>query len=816
MTTSFDSVVGHSVSRRRFIAYLIAGPTLMAGAKLVSPGTADAAGVPTVQPIDEYDLSDLLTDAALPTSGLIKIVVEKDGTISFDMPRAEVGQGITTALGMVIADEMDVPLSHVNVTLANARPELIWNQITGGSNTIYSIYEPVRAAAAAARGQLLSAAAIELGIPVSQLSTAGGAVISSLGQTLSYASLATKAAVAKTTVVKPHLKPRAAQTLVGTPTPRVDALAAVTGKKQYAMDITVPGALPTMVCRPPRINGSATAVNNRAAVLAMDGVTDVVLIPHTEYVAGGVAVRAATFGQCIDAVRALDVTWADGPAGRKSAADVQKDLANAELPMTPALGSTIDETFTFHFRPGDPLETNCAVADVTKSSAEVWSSLKTPIWVQEQLSTILGIPLKDITVHVTQGGGSFGRHLFADAAFEAAVISQKMGKPVKLMWHRTDNFRQGRVHPMNTSRVRMTYSGKNIMAFDQRHTSVATDFSHGFGELLTAMGATPPDANSLGYSQSIFTLTASSPYNFGPTTQLLNEIYQIEEFNTSSTRNIYSPDVRTAGELMVDKMAKLQGVDPYQFRRQYARDQRMIGVLDAVAKAANWGKSMPAGTAQGMGVHREYKGFAACVVEIDCRPQTVNRQVPDAYTGPRVTRATFAVDVGKPINPLGLQAQMQGGIMDGIANALSYSLHLVDGAYLEASWDATAYTRQWNMPPEINVIVLPTTTGIPGGAGELGVAASMSATACAYWRATGTFPTEFPINYNDPFWFTPQPTIPSIPQSPGDGYQDYLNGLKAGAVARRVNCAKPPNASGHRVKKHPKEQHSVKPHHKEN
>ena len=783
----------------------------MAGAKLVVTDRADAAGVPTVQPVDEYDLSDLLTDAALPTSSLIKIVVEKDGSVSFDMPRAEVGQGITTAVGMIIADEMDVPLSKVNVTLSDARPELVWNQITGGSNTIFSIYEPVRAAAAAARGQLLQAASIELGVPVSQLSTAGGAVISSLGQTLSYAGLATKAAVSKTSVVTPHLKPRAAQTIVGTPTPRVDALEAITGKKVFAMDITeVPDAMPTMVCRPPRINGSATAINNKAAVLAMPGVTDVVLIPHSPYVAGGVAVRAATFGQCIDAIRALDVSWADGPAGRKSASDVQKDLINAELPMTPALGSTIDERFTFHFRPGDPLETNSAVANVTKTSAEVWSSLKTPIWVQEQLSTILGLPINKITVHVAQGGGSFGRHLFGDAAFEAAVISQKMGKPVKLMWHRTDNFRQGRVHPMNTSRVRMTYSGKNILAFDQRHTSVATDFSHGFGELLTAMAATPPDADSLGYSQTIFLLTASSPYDFGPTTQLLNEIYQIEDFNTSSTRNIYSPDVRTAGELMVDKMAKLQGVDPYQFRRQYARDKRMIGVLDAVAKAANWGKSMPAGTAQGMGVHREYKGFAACVVEIDCRPQTVSRTIDTAdtfYTGPRVTKATFAVDVGMPINPMGLEAQMQGGIMDGIAQALSYSLHLNDGAYEEGSWDNTAYTRQWNMPPEINVVILPTTTGVPGGAGELGVAATMAATANAYWRATGTFPTEFPINYSDPLYFTPLPTVPSIPQSPNDGYQDYLNGLKAGAVAHRVSH----HAKKHTTKKHTKH-HTTKHH----
>ncbi len=150
------------LSRRRFIGYLIAGPTLLAGAELTVAGDARAA-IPTVQPVDAYDLSDLLTDAALPTSSLITIAINPDGTVSFALPRAEVGQGITTAVAMTIADEIGVSLDKVNVTLADARPELVWNQLTGGSNSMHSIYTPVRVAAAIARGQLLQAAAEELG-----------------------------------------------------------------------------------------------------------------------------------------------------------------------------------------------------------------------------------------------------------------------------------------------------------------------------------------------------------------------------------------------------------------------------------------------------------------------------------------------------------------------------------------------------------------------------------------------------------------------------------------------------------------------------
>jgi isoquinoline 1-oxidoreductase beta subunit len=376
-----------------------------------------------------------------------------------------------------------------------------------------------------------------------------------------------------------------------------------------------------------------------------------------------------------------------------------------------------------------------------------------------------------VKAHVTQGGGSFGRHLFCDAAFEAAAISKTIGKPVKLMWHRTDNFRQGRVHPMVISRVRALYLGGNVLTFDQRNTSVATDWSEGFGELLSAMGATAPGTN-LGYSEAIFGLTANVPYDFGVVTQLLNEIYSYNTFNTSAVRNVYSPEVTTPRELMVDQLAKAMGQDPYQYRRSFVRDARMKAVLEKVAAVGNWGRAMPAGTAQGIAIHREYKGYAACLVEIDCRPAMVNRKVEHAFTGPRVTKAVCAVDVGLPINPLGLEAQMMGGIMDGIGQVLTYSLHLKDGYFLEGSWDDAFYTRQWNTPPNVQVVVMPPTSDDPGGAGEFAVAPSMAATACAYARATGTLPTSFPVNHNrSDLGFAPFPTVPPVPQSPTDGLQ---------------------------------------------
>jgi isoquinoline 1-oxidoreductase beta subunit len=768
-----------AISRRRFIGYLIAAPTLVAAADLAAAPQASAS-VPTVQPVDLFDLTDLLTDAANLTAGLITVTINPDGTASFALPRAEVGQGISTAVAMVIADELELPLDKIDISLADATPELEFNQLTGGSNSMHALYDQVRIAAAVARGQLAATAARQLQTPLSALTLSTGVITATDGRSLSYGSLTRSAAASRTQAVLAQLKPASQQTLVGTPQPRIDAMQIVTGTKQFAMDLDVPGALPTMVCRPPTINGTALAILNQAQISGMSGVTDVAIIPHTQWVPGGVAVRATTFGQCIDAIQALQVQWAPGPAVGRSDADVLQELIDAELPMTPALGQVLDQRFTFYFRPGDPLETNCAVADVGPTSAEIWSSMKSPIYFQETVAQILDLPIADVTAHVTEAGGSFGRHLFADAAFEAAVISKAMGKPVKLMWHRTDNFRQGRVHPMCTSRVRITRLGSDILAFDQRHTSVATDFTHGLGEILSATLGDVPEGDFLAYSQSIFTLTANVPYNFGLVTQLLNEVNHPpgSVFNTSSVRNIYSPEVTVAKELMVDQVAKATGQDPYRFRRSFARDARMLAVLDAAAKAANWGKPMAPQTAQGIGIHREYKGYAACVAEIDCTPQTVNRAVENGYTGPRVTKVTFAVDVGLPINPLGLEAQMIGGIMDGIAQALTYSLHLTDGYFLEGSWDNAYYTREWNCPPNslssegIQVIIMPANQTEPGGAGEFGVAASMAAVANAYARATGTMPTSFPINHNLPLGFAPLPTVPPIPQSPTNGLQE--------------------------------------------
>jgi isoquinoline 1-oxidoreductase beta subunit len=467
----------------------------------------------------------------------------------------------------------------------------------------------------------------------------------------------------------------------------------------------------------------------------------------------------------------MKVDWNDGPVAGLSDQDILSNLKSSQLPM-PSLPSTlvsksIAADFTFYFRSNAELDSNSANADLRYVGAEIWGSFKNPIICGQQIAGEIGVPQGNVKVHVVEGGGSFGRRVYSDAAMEAAQASKAMGVPVKLMWDRADDVRVGRTHPMATSRVRTSYALGQVLAFHQSHTSVETDFRHGLGEVITGIAADMPlGLGNLPFAQVIFNTTSVIPYDFGVLLQTLVETDT--RFNTAAMRNVYSPDVRTANELVVDQLAKGMRKDPLRFRLEFLRNPRIKRCLQEAGKRAGWGKELPPGVAQGIGVHTEYKGATACIVEIDCRPATVNRNIHNGVGGPRVTKATMVCDVGTVINPTGVEAQMQGCINDALAMTLTSGLHLKDGHFLESSWDSYFYTRQWNTPPEVDVVILPSDEP-PGGAGEAGVASANAAIACAYARATGVMPTEFPILHREPLAFTPLPTAPPVPASPTDG-----------------------------------------------
>ncbi len=768
-------------SRRSFVGYVLAGTTLAVTADVAwetaAPSTAQAAGAmpipsnPTFS--DNYDFLDTYRDSCLPTNNQLKIEMSPEGKASFGLPRQESGQGILTSFAQVIADELDMPIEDVDVFNADARPELVFNQLTGGSTSHFSLWTPVKTMAAAARTALASAAAQKWGVPVASVTTRDGAVFGPDGQMATYGSLSKLAASNVTKPLDVKLKTKPGK-YMGQSVGRKDAVDMVTGKKQFGMDLPIPNALPTMICRAPTLNGTVESVDNLKQVKAMPGVTDVGAISR------GVAVRARTFGQCIDAIRALRVTWGSGTVDGESSESLVKKVSSVLLPIAPASpgDEVIEEDYVFQYRSGSPMETNNAIADVRDGTAEVWGANNNPIIVLQRIALLLDIPEDNVKVHCPVGGGSFGRKLFGDASFEAVEASALFGKPVRLMWHRTDDARHGRMHPMMVNRVRATKNGNSVTSFTMSSAGSACDWTHGLGEIISG-SATAQDPR-LGFSGNkefgnitvsvgFYQLVTSSPYNFGATAVYLNEIFAYDTLPTSAVRNVYSPDTGTARELHVSKMADAFGMDDYEFRRTFARDEKQIAVLDAVAKRGNWGRTMPKGTAQSLAYHEEYQAKIACLMEIDARPAMTNRKIREAYTGPRVTKAIMAIDIGRAINPRNIQANIMGGCMDGIAQALTAGNHIKDGLPLEGSWDNYRYTRQWNVPFVFECLIMPDNREIGGGAGEAGVAAGQAAAAIAYGRAMGKLPTENPVNFNEPLGYVVKSRVPPIPQSPING-----------------------------------------------
>lgn len=715
------------MGRRRFLTYLVAAPALTVAARLgfdADPAAEAQPGVPNVpQAGDALDLGDVMGVASAPTGTLMVLEITAKNRMRFELPRAEVGQGITTTAAMMVAEELDARLDDVDITLSDARPELMFNQFTGASTSVRTLWEPVRSMAAVARARLITAAAQRWNLPAERLTTRNSTVFAPDGRSASYGSLSADAARVTLPAVSGAPKPASEYKVVGTPTRRIDARDIVTGKAKYAMDLSVPGALPTVVARPPTVDGKLASVDDSAA-RSMPGVVAVTRIPT------GVAVCAETFDQAMKARDALHLKWSAGPADGLSDSDIRQRLASSIESFSPSLAGHVDATFDFAFVPHAAMEVLSAVADVRPGRAELWFSAQTPIVAQQAIAKELKLPQHAVTVHVTRAGGSFGLRLFYDVGLEAAQISKAVGKPVKLMWTRNDDTRHGRLRPPTHHIIRAKHALGNVVSFDHRMASVEVDFRHGLGEALSAGGASISDTTT---GQVYFNLSETVPYNFGVVNQTLREISL--PIPTSSFRSVYSGTMRTAEEIMIDELAKNMDKDPVEFRVEFLKSKG-ARVVQKAAEEGNWGRPMPKGWAQGFGYHEEYRSRTACLIEI-------NATNPKA---PRVTKAVIAVDVGRAINPRGLQAQMMGGLMDAISTVLQAGVHFDKGAIREGSYSDYHYARQRHAPLDLEVHVMPA-TGDPGGAGELGVPAAAGAVANAYARATGTAPRQFPINF---------------------------------------------------------------------
>jgi isoquinoline 1-oxidoreductase beta subunit len=704
-----DQAVSGVVDRRQFLTWVVASPTLVIAARLgLDAPAADAAVTPEESSFNVY------------------VTIRADGQILATLPRTEMGQGITTGVAMLVAEELDAALGAVDVRTADADSRWLI-QLTGLSSTMRYLAGPIRAAAAAARARLVTAAAHRWHLPAYSLTTANGQVIAPDGRRAGYGELAQDAAGVLLPEVSPLPKAPSAYKLVGQPRGRIDARAIVTGAASYTLDLDIPGAVPVVVARPPTLRGTVQSFDASAAS-AMPGVVGVVRLPS------GVAVAARTFGQALAARDALQISWAPGPAASLSDADIQTRLRNAvgPRPLPPLFTTqTLEGRFDFPYLAHAPMETQSCVASVGAEHAEVWMGAQDPKYAQREVAAALGWALTPnrVTVHAIRAGGGFGRRFFTEVAVEAALVSKALGRPVKLMWTRDDDMRHGHFRPASHHRI-LAYLGLGgvILGWHHRAAIPTVEFPHGFGDLVTALaGQYLPEVSS----RAFFELTQHVPYQFGLVTQELREVDL--PIPTASFRSVFTSQVGVANEIFVDQLARALGRDPVELRRSRLNSSRLKAVLNKVALEGPWGRPLPPGVAQGVAVLEEWDSAIAHLVEVD-------------VTGPapRVLRVVIAADVGLPINPRSIEAQLQGAAIDAMSTTLSAGIHIDAGAVREGSFADYKWLRMKHAPAEIQVHLVRSDDRV-GGVGELGYPSAAAALANAIARASGTMPTRFPL-----------------------------------------------------------------------
>lgn len=723
------------INRRRFLGFLVVGgPTLAMGARLGLDGVsrAGAAAIGNPEMSDVYDATDLLMASGAPFAYDLIIEITPENRVRFEVPRTEVGQGVTTAASIMLADNLDARLADIDASLSPAEPRRRTGQLTGHSNSVRSLWDPIRVIGAEMRARLATAGADYLGVPPTAVRTENTHVVATDGRSVAYGTIAAAAARVEVPTVMPVPKPHEQCKLIGTPHSRLDALEIVTGQKRYAMDVTLEGALPTVMALPPTAGSTLVSMDDTTA-RAMPGVIAVTPVPGRPdiRIGGGVAVTAHTFGQALKARQLLNMTWSAGPMDHMSDQQISELMYSLLEPCNgPETPDGIDAFFEWPYVGHAPMETDDCIADVHADHAELWLGSKAPILTLQAVAETLGMRDEQVTVHVVSAGGSFGRRLFHDPAILAAQVSQRIGRPVKLMYTRQDDLQHGRTRPASVHHVRVSVTNGRITSFEHRMAGPLVDFRHGFGERSSAQHAADDPE---GTNQGVFRLTTRVPYDVGVTSLSLKE--QELAIPTASFRATYSGTLGTINEIVVSELAQKMGRDEYQLRRELLDDDRFRAVLDKVAHEGQWGRPMATGTAQGLGMWYEYKSIVAYLMECDARG-------PE----PRITRCTIAVDPGRAVNPRGLESTLMGAAMDGISLIFKAALHVDRGAIRETGLADFRWGRMHDSPLDIQVHVLPPTQDVPGGAGELGIPAASAAAANAWAKATGRKARRFPIN----------------------------------------------------------------------
>jgi isoquinoline 1-oxidoreductase beta subunit len=731
-----------SIGRRSFLkTAAVAGGGLVLGYYVLPSGLAESA-----TPSDTEKAASLFIPNAF-------IRIASDGGVTVYSARPEVGQGIKTSLPMVIAEELGADWKNVNVVSAHLDPAF-GPQFAGGSLSTPMSYTAMRKVGAAARTMLIRAAAQTWGVPETECVAQGGVVRHPpSGRSLRFGDLVAKASTLQApdegSVV---LKDPKDFTLLGTRVGGVDNEKVVTGQPLFGIDQKRAGMLYAVYEKCP-VWGARPLGANLDHVRALPGVRDVFIVDRTVpagQITGlvpGVAIVANSTWAAFSARRELQVTWEDGRLPDSSWDDFARqagEIAKA-APGAPgvseerrdgdidkafgAAASVVEASYSYPFISHTNLEPQNCLVHVQGDRAEIWAPTQNPDGARKLAAQVLGIPPENIQVTITRIGGGFGRRLDSDPTAEAAVISQKLGVPIKLTWNRTDDLQHDHYRPGGFHFLKGAVDAQGALsAWRSHHVS--------FGSNLGA---------------------DDYPARFVPNYLLLN---------SSLENGVPQGPWRAPGSCtyawvicsFLDELAHAAGKDPLEFNLALLGDKDLVGgtgprgrpynaarmrnVVRQVAEKSGWGKALPRGKGMGLGYYFSHQGYIAEVAEV-----TVT-QAGDL----KVDRVVAAIDVGSQIvNLSGAENQVQGSITDGLNAAWRQELDIQKGRVVQSNFHEYPMLRIPDAPRSIEIHFVKTDNP-PTGLGEPALPPLAPAVCNAIFAATGKRIRQLPMSRTNISW----------------------------------------------------------------